>query len=62
VFIAGGIAPKILSILQHSEFRNRFESKGRLRSFLADIPVLVITAKDIGLKGAAAYLAQQSHP
>ena len=28
VFIAGGIAPKVLSILQQSEFRNRFESKG----------------------------------
>ena len=60
VFIAGGIAPKVLSILQQSEFRNRFESKGRLRSFLADIPVQVITAKDIGLKGAAAYLAQRT--
>lgn len=61
VFIAGGIAPKVLSILQQSEFRNRFESKGRLRGFLADIPVQVITAKDIGLKGAAAYLAQQGN-
>ncbi len=62
VFIAGGIAPKVLSILQQSEFRNRFESKGRLRGFLADIPVQVITAKDIGLKGAAAYLAHQGNP
>lgn len=61
VFIAGGIAPKVLSILQQSEFRNRFESKGRLRGFLADIPVRVITAKDIGLKGAAAYLVQRGH-
>ncbi|NCF44284.1 MAG: glucokinase [Proteobacteria bacterium] len=56
VFIAGGIGPKIRHILEHSEFRNRFESKGRLRDFLADIPVYLITASDVGLQGAAHYL------
>jgi glucokinase len=56
VFIAGGIGPKIRHILEHSEFRNRFESKGRLRDFLADIPVYLITTSDVGLQGAASYL------
>lgn len=58
VFIAGGIAHKVLQIIKQSEFRNRFESKGRLRSFLTPIPVYVVTAADIGLRGAANYLAQ----
>jgi glucokinase len=31
---------------------------GRLRSFLTPIPVYVVTAADIGLRGAANYLAQ----
>ena len=58
VFIAGGIAPKVLDIIKQSEFRSRFESKGRLRSFLTPIPVYVVTTPDIGLRGAAHYLAQ----
>lgn len=61
VFIAGGIAPKVLEIIKQSEFRSRFESKGRLRSFLMPIPVYVVTAADIGLRGAANYLAQVEH-
>src|ERR1700722_613004 len=31
VYIAGGIAPRILDFLANSEFRRRFEQKGRLR-------------------------------
>ena len=58
VFMLGGIAPKVLSILQQSEFRNRFESEASAR-LPADIPVQVITAKDIGLKGADAYGASR---
>lgn len=58
VYIAGGIAPKVLEIIKQSDFRNRFESKGRLRSFLTPIPVYVVTAPDVGLHGAATYLIQ----
>ena len=56
VFIAGGIPAKILPILAESDFRQRFASKGRMRSYLADIPVYIITASDIGLRGAAQFL------
>ena len=56
VYIAGGIATKILPILATSDFRQRFESKGRLRAYLTDIPVYVVTAPDIGLRGAAQFL------
>jgi glucokinase len=42
VFIAGGIAPRILEFLASSEFRQRFERKGRLTEYLAAIPSQVI--------------------
>jgi glucokinase len=53
VYIAGGISPRILNFLVRSEFRNRFEAKGRFRSYLEAIPTYVIThpaAALIGLK------------
>jgi glucokinase len=53
VYIAGGISPRILDFLVQSEFRKRFEAKGRFREYLAAIPSYVIThpaAALIGLK------------
>jgi glucokinase len=53
IYIAGGIPPRILDFLIQSEFRNRFEAKGRFRSYLEAIPSYVIThpaAALIGLK------------
>lgn len=44
VFIGGGIAPRLLQTLLQSNFRARFESKGRYRRYLAAIPTAVITA------------------
>jgi glucokinase len=44
VFIAGGIVPRLIEQLRTSEFRARFESKGRYRDYLAAIPTQVITA------------------
>jgi glucokinase len=43
VYIAGGISPRILDFLIRSEFRNRFEAKGRFQSYLQAIPTYVIT-------------------
>jgi len=42
VFVAGGIAPKILPLLTHSRFRKRFVEKGRMRDYLGPIPTYVI--------------------
>lgn len=42
VYIAGGIAPRIADFLARSEFRSRFESKGRFRNVLERIPTSVI--------------------
>jgi glucokinase len=42
VYLAGGIAPRIVDDLAVSAFRRRFESKGRFGGYLAPIPVYVI--------------------
>jgi glucokinase len=54
VYIAGGISPRILKFLARSEFRGRFESKGRFRSYLESVPSYVI------VHPAAAFLGLQS--
>jgi len=56
IYIAGGIVPKLGPIFAQSEFRARFESKGRLRGYLAAIPTYVIVRPYPGLLGAAALL------
>lgn len=46
VLIAGGIAPRIVEYLRGSEFRERFEAKGRLRSYLVGIPTKIVIRPD----------------
>jgi glucokinase len=56
VYIAGGISPRILDFLIRSQFRNRFEAKGRFQSYLETVPSYVIThpaAAFVGLKSLA---------
>jgi len=53
VYIAGGISPRIVDFMRKSQFRVRFEGKGRFRQYLKSIQVHVITnpaAAFIGLK------------
>ncbi|MDR3501048.1 MAG: glucokinase [Legionella sp.] len=59
VYIAGGIAPRLLPLLNRSDFRIRFEEKGRFSSFNAQIPTYVITAKQPGILGASVHLRQR---
>ncbi|CAM2827972.1 glucokinase [Legionella worsleiensis] len=56
VYLAGGIVPRLLSLLKHSHFRTCFEDKGRFSAFNALIPTYVITAEQPGILGAAASL------
>ena len=60
VYIAGGIAPKLGDFLVKSQFRTAFESKGRLKGYLAEIPTFVITHDAPALLGAASLLARRS--
>lgn len=54
VYLAGGIAPKILPALRRREFRDSFRSKPPLNDFLAAIPVRVVLEPRLPLFGAAA--------
>jgi glucokinase len=42
VYIAGGIAPRIVEHLARSQFRTRFEAKGRFSAYLSAIPTWII--------------------
>ncbi len=42
VFIGGGIAPRFIEHLSRSRFRQSFEAKGRMSSYLARVPTRVI--------------------
>jgi glucokinase len=53
VFLGGGITPKILPILEKSEFLDSFTAKGRFSDFLTIIPVRVICNDKAALIGAA---------
>ena len=58
VFIAGGIVPRMLAFLQRSEFRARFEAKGRMRAYLELIPTSAIVHPDATFVGLQALAMQ----
>jgi glucokinase len=53
VFVAGGIAPRILAYLQKGGFRESFDRKGRLHTLVERLPAFVVTHPQPGLLGAA---------
>lgn len=55
VYIAGGIAPKIASILQNGLFMKAFCDKGRFEPLLSTIAVKVVLTDDVALFGALNY-------
>lgn len=61
VYIAGGIAPRILARLRHPSFAAAFINKGRLSDFLEHVPVHVVIDPHVGLRGAAAVAAGMEH-
>jgi glucokinase len=54
VYIAGGIAPKIVERLKAGGFMDAFRDKGRLSELLLHIPVHVVMNPNVGLLGSAA--------
>jgi len=44
IYIGGGIAPRLATVVDWSVFRERFEHKGRRKDYLAAIPVFIICA------------------
>ena len=58
VYVAGGIAPRIVRRLASGAFMEAFRDKGRLSDVVARMPVRVILAGDVALYGAAAVAAR----
>jgi glucokinase len=58
VYIGGGIVPRFGERFFASAFRERFESKGRFRSYLQAIPTALITDTLAALTGAALAIEQ----
>jgi glucokinase len=56
LFIAGGIAVKILPLLRDGRFLNAMQHKEKMTDFLAQVPVRVVLDEECPLKGAA-YVA-----
>ncbi|HEU0201022.1 MAG TPA: glucokinase [Burkholderiaceae bacterium] len=56
VYIGGGIVPRLGDYFDKSGFRARFEAKGRLSKYVANIPTFVITADTPTFAGTSAIL------
>lgn len=57
LYIAGGIAPKILNQLKSDMFNERYFDKGRMSQLLTHVPLHVVLDPGVELKGAAMYVA-----
>jgi glucokinase len=53
VYVAGGIAIKILPLLRNSRFVTAFQQKEKMTDFLAQVPIQVVLDEECPLKGAA---------
>jgi glucokinase len=53
VYIGGGIVPRLGDFFAQSQFRSRFDDKGRFRDYLAPIPTYVIHSKTPAFYGLA---------
>jgi len=56
VFICGGIVPRFIDFFRQSRFEQAFLDKGRMRDFLRNIPIQVVTHPHTGLLGASEAL------
>ncbi len=56
VYLAGGIAPSIVTRLQEPKYRAVFENKGRIADVMKPIPLFVITDPFPAFKGCAAAI------
>jgi glucokinase len=55
LYLAGGIPPKILPLLQTDSWTNNFDNNGRMHELSDRIPVYVVLNDKMALQGAAYY-------
>ncbi|TAJ80822.1 MAG: glucokinase [Gallionellaceae bacterium] len=53
IYVAGGIAAKIVAQMQRGEFMRAFLDKGRFTGLLSTFPLSIVTTPQIGLLGAS---------
>ncbi|MCJ2011072.1 glucokinase [Methylobacterium sp. J-076] len=58
VYIGGGIAPRIVKVLEESGFRKAFERKAPFATMMRGIPTSVITVHDPAFNGLAALASE----
>ena len=56
IYIAGGVVPRFIDFFIKSDFRHKFEEKGRFVSYLKPIPIFIVVRENLGLLGAAKKL------
>lgn len=59
MYIGGGIVPRLGHLFTNSQFRERFEAKGRFSQYLSQIPTYVITAEYPAFLGVSAILSEK---
>ncbi len=59
VYLAGGIAPKIIAKLKGGAFLDAFRNKGNMSPYVANIPVRVVMNPRVGLIGAVMAASHQ---
>ncbi|APC97170.1 glucokinase [Francisella frigiditurris] len=57
LYIAGGIAPRLVKQIIEGKFLQKFRDKGRMSNMMKDFPIHIITNTDVGLIGARTYAA-----
>ena len=60
VYLAGGILPRILPYFRESDFRKRFEEKGRFKATLEAIPTFVVVHPTPAFVGLAHLISKRS--
>ena len=55
VYVGGGMAPKILPLLENGRFLEAFRDKGTMAPLVSQMPVKVILNSEAGLIGAAVF-------
>jgi len=58
IYIAGGIAAKLVDQLREGTFMDNYESKGRMSPLVKQMPVFIILNQDVGLLGATLVTAR----
>jgi glucokinase len=53
LYLSGGVTKHLLPYLEESNFYQRFTAKGRFKDLLSHIPIIAVTDRHVGIKGAA---------